>query len=203
MGEGNLSAALGYPGRRIRSPNLKWQNVVVPSSKRDDQLEGPTCPQCREQLRANLQVSRLDARDVSKSGSATRVSVIYCGSCGLSLHIEPLQSMQARTGAPVAESADPTTLDGLFQERCRDLIAQIRTMGFEPHVWVDMINDLGATTAAKRILAARMPLVATRWLIDQDRPDLTLEHEIIEMRWADLFDDDDRSEAQRRLQIPQ
>lgn len=111
--------------------------------------------------------------------------------------------MQARAGVPVADAADPTTLDGLFQERCRELIAQIRTMGFEPHVWVDMINDLGATTAAKRILAANMPLVATRWLIDQGRPDLTLEHEIIEMRWADIFDDDERSEAQHRLQIPQ
>jgi hypothetical protein len=75
-------------------------------------------------------------------------------------------------------------------------------MGFEPHVWVDMINDLGATTAAKRILAANMPLVATRWLIDQGRPELTMEHEIIEIRWADLFDDDEGSEAQRRMQIP-
>jgi hypothetical protein len=179
-----------------------WHNVVVPTRKRDDQLEGPTCPECRESLRANLQVSRLDAHDVAKTGSPTRVSVIYCGSCGLSLHVEPLQSVQARAGVPVADSADPTTLDGLFQERCRDLIAQIRTMGFEPHVWVDMVNDLGATTAAKRILATNMPLVATRWLIDQDRPELTLEREIIDMRWADLFDDYERAEAQRRLQNP-
>jgi hypothetical protein len=155
----------------------------VPSRKRDDQLEGPTCPECREPLRANLQVSRLDAQDVSKTGFPARVSVIYCGLCGLSLHIEPLQS--TRAGVPVAGPADPTTLDGLFQERCRDLVAQIRTMGFEPHIWVDMINDLGATTAAKRILAANMPLVATRWLIDQGRPELTMEHEIIDVRWAD------------------
>ena len=72
-------------------------------------------------------------------------------------------------------------------------------MGFEPHVWVDMINDLGATDAAKRILAANLPLVATHWLVGQDRSDLTLEHEIMEVRWADLFDDDERAEADRRL----
>ncbi len=72
-------------------------------------------------------------------------------------------------------------------------------MGFEPHVWVDMINDVGATAAARRILASNMPLVATRWLIDQGRPELTLEHEITEMRWANLFDDVERSEAERRL----
>jgi hypothetical protein len=110
--------------------------------------------------------------------------------------------MQTRAGVPIADPADPTTLDGLFQVQCRDLIDQIRTMGFEPHVWIDMINDLGATTAAKRILASNMTLVATRWLIDQGRPELTLEHEIMEVRWADLFDDDERSEAQRRLLNP-
>ena len=128
-----------------------------------------------------------------------RVPVIYCGSCGLSLHIEPLRSMQARAGIPVADPADPTTLDGHFQERCRDLVVQIRTTGFEPHVWVDMINDLGATAAAKRILATNMPLVATQWLIDQGRPELTLEHEVTEMRWAALFDDNERSQAEHRL----
>jgi hypothetical protein len=190
------------PAFKDTPPDRNWHNVVVPSRKRDDQLEGPTCPECREPLRANLQVSRLDAQDVSKTACPTRVSVIYCGSCGLSLHVEPLRSMLARAGVPVADSADPTTLDGLFQERCRDLIVQIRTMGFEPHVWVDMINDLGATIAAKRILSTNMPLVATRWLIDQDRSELTLEHEIIDMRWADLFDDNERSEAQHRLQDP-
>lgn len=172
------------------------------SKDRGDQLEGPTCPECRESLRSNLRVSRLDAQGASNSGIPERVSVIYCGSCGLSLHVEPLRSTQARPVAPVADPADPTTLDGLFQMRCGELVAQIRTMGFEPHVWVDMINDLGAATAAKRILAAGIPLVATRWLLDQGRPELTLEHEIAEMRWADLFDDDERAEAERRLLNP-
>ena len=150
------------PGGNVRgqsSPN--WHYIVVPTRKTDHQSEGPTCPQCREPLRDNLQTGRLDAQDVSKSEVPSRVSVIYCGSRGLSLHIEPLRSMQVHAGVSVADPADPTSLDGLFQERCRDLIAQIRTMGFEPHVWVDMINDLGATTAARRILASNMPLVAT------------------------------------------
>jgi hypothetical protein len=147
-------------------------------------------------------MGRFDAQDASKTGTPTRISVIYCGSCGQSLHIEPIRSAQARVGVPIADPADPTTIDGLFQERCRDLVAQIRILGFEPHVWVDMINDLGATTAAKRILATDMPLVATRWLIDQDRPELTLEHEVTEVRWADLFDDDERSKAEHRLLNP-
>jgi hypothetical protein len=100
---------------------------------------------------------------------------------------------------PVAEPADPTSLEGLFQLQCRDLIEQIRSLGFDPYVWVDTINRLGASAAAKTILANKVPLVATRWLVECGRPDLTLEHEITNVRWADLFDDEDRSEAGRRL----
>ncbi len=79
---------------------------------------------------------------------------------------------------------------------------QIRSLGFDPYVWVDMINDLGATAAAKRILATNTTLVATRWLIEVGRPELTLEHEMMDLRWADLFDDGERSEAERRLVSP-
>ena len=107
--------------------------------------------------------------------------------------------MQTAARVPITEPDDPSTLDGLFQLRCRDLVTQIRQMGFEPYVWVDMINDLGAAAAAKRILSADLPLVVTRWLVGQDRSDLTLEHEIMKVRWADLFDDDERAEADRRL----
>ena len=76
-------------------------------------------------------------------------------------------------------------------------------MGFEPNVWVEMINGLGATGAAKTLLETKMPLVATPWLVSRNRSDLTLENEIMELRWADLFDDDDRAEAARRLTIAQ
>jgi hypothetical protein len=101
---------------------------------------------------------------------------------------------------PVGDPADTTTLDGHFQLRCRELVDEIRSLGFDPYVWVDMINDLGATLAAKRILA-RAPLVATRWLVESGRPELTLEHEVLDLRWADLFDDRERSIAENRLGI--
>jgi hypothetical protein len=94
---------------------------------------------------------------------------------------------------------DAATVDGLFQLRCRDLVGEIRTLGFDPYVWVDMINDLGAVSAAKRILENRVPLVATKWLVERERSDLTMEQEITQLRWADLFSDDERTEAQRRL----
>ena len=131
--------------------------------------------------------------------------VVYCRSCGLTLHLEISRPLPTAVSgrAAVTEPSDPDTLDGRFQVRCRDLITQIRKMGFEPNVWVDMINDLGATGAAKTLLATKRRLVATPWLTSRDRSDLTLEHEIMEQRWADLFDNDERAEARRRLTIAQ
>ncbi len=99
----------------------------------------------------------------------------------------------------VATPADETTLEGKFQLRCRDLITEIRALGFDPWLWVGLINDLGAVGAAKRILTDYEVLPVTRWLVGQGHPELTLEREIEHLRWADLFDDSDRSEAVRRL----
>jgi hypothetical protein len=164
--------------------------------------EQPICPGCGEPLKANLHFGRLDAQDASKAGGVTRVSVIYCGSCGTSLYVEPVRVIQTSGPVPVADPVDPTTLDGHFQGRCRELVDRIRSLGFDPYVWVDMINDLGATAAAKRLLATNTPLVATRWLIEGGRPELTLEHEMMDLRWADLFDDGERSEAEHRLVTP-
>jgi hypothetical protein len=180
---------------------------MVVSSKVTDGPErpGPLCPGCREPMRANLQTELLDAEGSSSDGVSMQVSVVYCRSCGLSLHIDlarPIQTAGAGR-ASVAEPADPATPDGRFQVRCRDLITQIREMGFEPNVWVEMINGLGATGAAKTLLETKRPLVATPWLVSRNRSDLTLDNEIMELRWSGLFDDDDRAEAARRLTIAQ
>jgi hypothetical protein len=61
------------------------------------------------------------------------------------------------------------------------------------------MNDLGAVEAAKRILSDYEVLPVTRWLLGQGLPELTMEREIQQLRWADLFDETDRSEAVRRL----
>jgi hypothetical protein len=101
--------------------------------------------------------------------------------------------------AKVASPADEGTLEGQFQLRCRDMITETRILGFDPWLWVGLINDVGAVGAAKRILADYEPLPVTRWLVGQGHPELTLEAEIKHLRWADLFDDSERSEAERRL----
>jgi hypothetical protein len=105
-----------------------------------------------------------------------------------------------RGGAKIA-AADATTLEGQFQLRCRDLISEIRALGFDPFVWVGLINDMGAVDAAKTILADYEVLPVTGWLVARELPELTLEREIEQLRWVDLFSEAERAEAVRRLAL--
>ena len=99
----------------------------------------------------------------------------------------------------MAAPPDETTLEGQFQLRCRELIAEIRARGFDPFVWVGLINDLGAVRAAKTILADHEVLPVTSWLVARGLPELTLEREVEQSRWVDVFDESDRMRAGRRL----
>ena len=164
----------------------------------DSSARGPLCPNCRESLRGNLRQEQV----VPQDGAA--MAVTYCGACGWTLACAP-----ARSGGPVrhgplpfqeiAAPADEHTPEGQFQLRCRELIGEIRSLGFEPNVWVAMINDLGAAGAARKLLADHHQLAVTPWLVRRDRPELTLEHEIGQPSWAGLFTDAERDEASRRL----
>jgi hypothetical protein len=107
-----------------------------------------------------------------------------------------------RTVTEVVNPDDQTSLAGQFQLRCRELVTETRELGFNPNVWVPMINSFGALQAAKKLLATHHVLVATPWLVDRGRPDLTLEHEIGEPKWRALFSDEERAEAARRLSSP-
>jgi hypothetical protein len=165
---------------------------------------GPACPNCREPLRGNLRQELITPQGTTEPGPALAMAVTYCGSCGWTLHLAP-----ARTGFPagralmreekVAAPAEEQTPEGQFQLRCRELIGETRSLGFDPNIWVAMINSLGAAAAARKLLADHQGLVATPWLVGRGRPELTMESEIGQPRWAGLFTDDERDEAARRL----
>ena len=138
----------------------------------------------------------------SERGPRARVGVTYCGACGWSLHVDaqgPAMAAAASRGAAVVAPPDESTLEGQFQLRCRELISAIRARGFDPFVWVGLINDLGAVSAAKTILADHGVLPVTSWLVARGLPELTLEAEVEQLRWADVFDDADHRRARRRL----
>lgn len=177
--------------------------VTVENATSEDSSHGPVCPHCREPLRSNLRQEQVTPRQATDPGPALAMTLTYCGRCGWTLHLAP-----ARADGPaghglaayeeVAAPADEQTLEGQFQLRCRDLIGEIRSLGFNPNVWVAMINSLGAAGAAKKLLADHHMLVVTPWLVRRGRPELTLEHEIGQRRWSGLFTDEERAEAARR-----
>jgi hypothetical protein len=110
-----------------------------------------------------------------------------------------VHSVRSRPEKRVADPDDASTLAGQFQVRCRDLIVEIIAAGFTPGAWIDLINSMGAVEATKHLLSNGRVLPVTPWLIEHGRPELTMEHEITQTRWAELFTDDERADAARRL----
>ena len=166
---------------------------------------GPTCPNCRQPLRVHLRQERLAPGGTSEHEAPSPVLITYCGNCGWTLSAVPGPTWISSSGDPesaeVADPEDATTLEGQFQLRCRDLVTEIRALGFSPVGWIGLINRVGAARCAAQLLADRRILPVTHWLVDQGHQELTLEHEIEQPRWADLFNDDDREGARWRLTI--
>jgi hypothetical protein len=165
---------------------------------------GPICPDCRQPIRGQLRQELITPVDPAAPGTEVRMAVTYCGHCGIALRLDPAgigfgTSFAALAPQEVARPDDERTLEGQFQLRCQELVAQIRSLGLDPHVWVGMINTLGAAGAARKLLADHHILVATRWLVVQGRPELTLEHEVIQPSWRSVFTDDERAKAAAQL----
>ena len=125
-----------------------WDNGRVTIESDNGETVDPICPNCNRPLRGNLRSERLDAQ--TSVGQQSRVGFIYCGACGWPLHIDAHSPfvVGGAVGARVASPTDEASLGGQFQLRCRDLISKIRALGFNPFVWVGLINDLGAVGAA-------------------------------------------------------
>ena len=165
-------------------------------------IGGPICPNCRQPLRETLRSEQVAAVGTQEA-ARTPTSVAYCGSCGWTLAVTPAPpfrpSFGVRGSPEVADPQDASTLAGQFQLRCRELIVETITAGFTPGVWIELINTMGAVEAAKHLLSRGQVLPVTPWLVGRGRPELTMEHEITQTRWAEVFTDDDRAEATRRL----
>jgi hypothetical protein len=99
----------------------------------------------------------------------------------------------------VVDPDDASSLAGQFQLRCRELVKETITAGFTPGGWIGLINQMGAVKAAQHLLSTQTILPVTPWLVKHGRPELTMEHEISQQRWADLFNDEERAAAARRL----
>jgi hypothetical protein len=124
--------------------------------------------------------------------------VTFCGACGTTLSAVPSPTPPERPRVP--DPDDPTSLEGRFQLRCRELIEEIQREGFMPGGWIGLISRRRAVGAARELLSTGRILPVTRWLVDRGHPELTMEREITREEWAGIFDDADRAEAERRLE---
>jgi hypothetical protein len=165
----------------------------------EDAPRGPVCPGCRRPLRGNLRQERIVPLGAADRQPVAPVTVTYCASCDFTLSLDPVALGESGLREEVDDPADEQTIDGQFQLRCRELIGDIRSLGFDPFVWVAWINRLGAAAAAKKLLADHHALAATAWLVRQGHPSLTMEHEIGQPRWSGIFTEQERTEAATRL----
>jgi Clp amino terminal domain, pathogenicity island component len=190
---------LGPPGRSGRSP-LSRETLEPPAAAAAGSRKrvlGPLCPSCRRPLSETLRLETIEAVREGQRASP-RVEVTFCGECGTT--ISALPSPRPHEPPRVPEPADPESVEGRFQLRCRELIEQIQTAGFTPGGWIALIMRHGAVGAARELLSTGRILPVTRWLLEQGRPELTMEREIGSEEWATIFDDAERAEAERRLQ---
>jgi hypothetical protein len=162
-----------------------------------ERVRAPLCPSCKQPLSETLRVQTIEAMPESH-GPSQRVEVTYCGACGSALSAGPQRRAPELLRVP--DPQDPQSVEGRFQLRCRELIGQIQVAGFTPGGWIGLITRHGAVGAARELLSTGRILPVTRWLLEQGRPELTMEREITREEWATLFDDADRVEAERRLE---
>lgn len=165
---------------------------------------GPICPNCRQALRGNIAYEQLAASHVSGTSPARLTLVTYCANCGWTLEARasrrPFSPANDGQDAVVADPEDPSSLEGTFQLRCKELVEQITALNFYPTGWIRLINRRGALGAAQHLLETQRILPVSHWLVGQHHEELSLEHELREARWQALFTDEQRAEALRRLE---
>jgi hypothetical protein len=169
----------------------------MPPDEPQHDVSGPLCTSCRRPLRETLRIETVEAI-AGGQGAAPLVEVTYCGACGATL--SAVQAPRRPEPLRVPDPQDPESLEGRFQLRCRELIGEIQRAGFTPGGWIGLISRHGAAGAAHELLSTGRVLPVTPWLVRQGRPELTMEREVTCQEWADIFDDTERAEAERRLE---
>lgn len=71
---------------------------------------------------------------------------------------------------------------------------------YDPAIWIGMVRQSGAVEAAKHLLVSGDIQYGFRRLIEEGRPDLTVEWSVLLPRWRQLFSDQYRDAARWRLQ---
>jgi hypothetical protein len=86
-----------------------------------------------------------------------------------------------------------------FETRINVAIKEMFKIGYKPHIFMDMRIQDGTIMAIKKLIhSIEIPSGFTK-LWENQRLDLSVENIIQENEWKDLFTEDDRLVAKRRL----
>ena len=96
-----------------------------------------------------------------------------------------------------------TELEREFALACETTIAECRSLGYTPSIWMQMIQKHGAVDTARRLVVSGDLQDGFRRLLSMGRADLTVESSVLDERWYDLFTDQEREVARWRLEAAQ
>ena len=92
------------------------------------------------------------------------------------------------------------TLEDKFHREMETIYYAAASLGYHPNYFLQMVQEHGGVTAAKRLLNAREAQSGLTRLWELDRLDISMEALVLQERWKPLFSDADRQTASERLQ---
>ena len=112
------------------------------------------------------------------------------------VHNPPTRAHGTALALPIKR--DPRALEREFSAALRDIYAQCDALGYRPTGKLQMMERLGGINTARRLLTLP-PSEGFGRLALMGRLDLAVETLILEPRWNDVFTDEERRTATRRL----
>src|SRR3954469_2349078 len=98
------------------------------------------------------------------------------------------------------EVDDDMTLESEFHGRMVDIWRRARTeASYNATRYIQMVSEIGGVEAARRLVVRDTPSDGFTSLWEKHRLDLTVESLVLEGQFNDLFDDNVRDMARRRL----
>lgn len=102
-------------------------------------------------------------------------------------------------GDAEAVPAEDLSDEEAYERACWDAIEECRHFGYDPTIWVSMIHRSGAVNAARQLLISGDIQPGFHRLIQEGRPDLTIEWSALSPRWQRIFGEPHREAARWRL----
>ena len=94
-----------------------------------------------------------------------------------------------------------TNLESAFHQAMLEIYDKaISEVRYRPGYFRMMLEELGGVKTAVRLLSTQNPQYGFDRLWESGRMDLTVEYHVLQPRFQDLFEEDIRSEASRRLE---